>query len=158
MDAAYRANPSRLRVKYAREADETRKAQEEAEKARRNRKGIKCQPEDQSLSPGHLEGSKVKLIAEQAGIGLFEESKGKLIYGYTLAVMPAKNKDYGRNAWYLPNWVLDYAIAAMPKLGAELAKPKKEQRALREVLQLHQIEWRAWLAAREPLPPVRRKK
>jgi hypothetical protein len=112
-----------------------------------------------SPSPGHLDGKtdalKVRLIAEESGIGLFEESKNGLIYGYTLAVMPAKNKDYGRNAWYLPNWVREYAVAAIPKLGAELAKPKKERRALREVLALHREEWRDWLAERDPLKPVR---
>jgi hypothetical protein len=113
----------------------------------------------QSPSPGHLEAKtdalRVRLIAEDFGLGLFEESKNGLIYGYTLAVMPAKSKDYGRNAWYLPNWVKDYALAAMPKLGAELAKPKKEQSPLREILALHRDQWRDWLAERDPLKPKR---
>jgi hypothetical protein len=93
------------------------------------------------------------LITEDPGIGLFEESKNGLIYGYTLAVMPVKSKDSGRSAWYLPNWVKDYALAAMPKLSAELAKSKKEQRPLREVLVLHQDQWRDWLAEHNPFKP-----
>ena len=57
-----------------------------------------------SPSPGQLEGKteslKVTLIAEESGIGLFEESKKGIVYGYTLAILPANNKEYGRNAWY----------------------------------------------------------
>jgi hypothetical protein len=129
---------------------------------------------NQSPSPGHLEAKaaqsleslKVRLIAEVSGIGLFEESKKGLVYGYTLAVMPATNKEYGRNAFYLPNWVKDYACAAMPKLAAELAKPKAGRRALREVMRLHQAEWQQWISERDPLrqkekapngPPSRKK-
>jgi hypothetical protein len=115
---------------------------------------VKFGNEHQNASLGHLEASsndskafRIRLIAQKSGISVFEESKGKLIYGYTLAVMPAKNKDYGRNAWYLPNWVLDYALAAMPKLADELAKAKEKRRALRDVLRVHQQEWKDWLAS-----------
>jgi hypothetical protein len=140
---------SYLRLKYA----------DEAEFARQRRKkipeGKDTRGADQTQSLGHLELKtdtlKVRLIAEESGVGLFEESKDNLVYGYTLAIMSAKNRDYGRTAWYLPNWAKEYVLAAMPKLGAELVKPKSKQRPWREVLNLHRKEWWNWLTEKDPL-------
>jgi hypothetical protein len=123
-----------------------------------DRRGVSGRAEDQNASPGDLEASVkpkpkadgVHLIAETSGIGLYEEVTGGRVYGYILAVMPAKNKDFGSNAWYLPNWVLDFALAVMPKMAAELAKPKEDRQPLREVMRAHQLEWKDWLKNHKP--------
>lgn len=93
------------------------------------------------------DGSVTIKIAEKSGVYLFEERKNGLIYGFTVTV--GKSARYGKNAWYLPNWCKEFALALMPKLVNELSKPKKS-RSFATIFQTHFKDWSEWLRKHSP--------